>query len=495
VSQHNFSFFTGKAPDFSSPVAAKHLQAAVAKQEDQRVRTRAGFSAGQVHATGTVPVAAGPSYQQQGGTMQHMPALQPYGGSAHSLAAQGAGPAGPGYWAQTGQPAAPVQPPMMYSHQTSSRPLPMVGQMAAAQPVQTAPNQAGDAAAAVAQFIGMIQQMYAGGPVASGSGGHMDPEAKMAKALDELRLAPVELDKAFDDRCLYLHPARFLAGPVCSVRQLWLLAREVIGLGPLTALSGYDLETLGLDGCVTTKGWVLIHDPANPNQKLKHFSSVNVGSSSLNTKRLTLADGDGSAVDVSDSLRDILSLEDYKNSLRTLSKAMHLALPWNHSINAIEGFMASTNFCAKELGAYPNRPHLLAVFTDHVLNANSKRWINKQEFLGAAELRLSFDQWAGSRSLNMLTAKESGAGEQSKKFSYNKKFGQNFTGQPAKDGEKSARDRLCRRYNAGNCPNSYKDCVNPNDKSEKLQHYCSYEDSRGRVCRGKHSKVEHHKYR
>jgi hypothetical protein len=83
----------------------------------------------------------------------------------------------------------------------------------------------------------------------------MDPEAKMAKALDDLRASPAVYEAGADDRSSFLHPARFLAGPVCSLRQLWLLAREVIGLGPLVALSGYDLETLGLDGCVTTKGW------------------------------------------------------------------------------------------------------------------------------------------------------------------------------------------------------------------------------------------------
>jgi len=478
---------------FNSPVAAKNLQDAISKQEDQRVRTRAGFGASQSYAAAP---AANSGYAAPAMPAPGMPVLQQQRGPVQAQNAAATVMMGPGNWALGGM-AAPAQYAPMHAYMGSTRQLPVMGQPAAAPTAVAAPAQGADASAAVAQFIGMIQQLCAGVQSSGGQGGHTDPEAKMAKALDELRLAPLDIDRALDDRCQYLHPARFLPGAVCSVRQLWLAAREVIGLGPLTALSGYDLESLGLDGCVTTKGWVLIHDPANPNQKLKHFSSVNVGSSSLNTKRLTLADGDSSAVDVSDSLRDIISLEDYKNSLRTLSKAMHLALPWNHSINAIEGFMAATNFCAKELGAYQNRPHLLSVFTDHVLNNNSKRWVNKQEFLGAAEMRIFFEQWAGSRSLNLLTAKESGSGPgDQKKFPYNnKKFGQNFKNQNAREGEKSAKDRLCRRYNAGNCPNSYKDCANPNDKNDKLQHFCSYEDSRGRICRGKHPKVEHHKHR
>jgi hypothetical protein len=324
----------------------------------------------------------------------------------------------------------------------------------------------------------------------------------MAKALDDLRASPAVYEAGADDRSSFLHPARFLAGPVCSLRQLWLLAREVIGLGPLVALSGYDLETLGLDGCVTTKGWQLIHDPANHGLKLKFFSSVNVGSSSLNTKRLTLADGE-SAIDVSDSLREIMSLEDYKNALRTLSKAMHLALPWNHSVNAIEGFMHATNFCAKELGSFSTRPHLLAIFTDHVLNANSKRWVNKQEFLRAADLRPFFDQWAGSRSLNVLSARAAeppGAEDpQAKHRTFHNRNKNSYkpysnvnTGSTKPGSDKPKEPELCRRYNAGTCPNSHRDCTTGQHRAgEKLLHLCSYEDSKGRVCRGRHAKQDH----
>jgi hypothetical protein len=39
-----------------------------------------------------------------------------------------------------------------------------------------------------------------------------------------------------------------------------------------------------------------------------------------------------------------------------------------------------------------------------VLNANLKRCVNKQEFLGS-DLHPFFDQWAGSRSLNVLSAR------------------------------------------------------------------------------------------
>jgi hypothetical protein len=239
--------------------------------------------------------------------------------------------------------------------------------------------------------------------------------------------------------------------PSLSLRQMCLLAREVICLGPLVAFSGYNLESLSLDSCVTTKDWQLIHEPANPGLKLKFVSSATMGSSSLNTKRLTLA-GCESVIDVNDNLREILSLEDYKNTLHTLSKAMHLALPWNHSVNAIEDFMHATNFCTKELALFSIRPHLLATFTDHVLNGNSKCWVNKQQYLGAADLRPFFNQWAGFRSLNVFSARspdsdDTGRSRFNNRGKWQFKSFNNFQSNK-ETGDESKELELCRRYNA-----------------------------------------------
>jgi hypothetical protein len=177
---------------------------------------------------------------------------------------------------------------------------------------------------------------------------------------------------------------------------------------------------------------------------------------------------------------------------------MHLALPWNHSVNVNEGFMHATNFCTKELGLFSARPNLLAIFTDHVLNANSKRWVNKQEFLGAADLRPFFNQWAGSRSFNVLSSQstESSGAEDSQaknrsfhsrnKNSY-KPYSNNNTNSTKAGGDKS-KDPGVRSYNAGTCPNSDRDCtMGQNGAGENLLHLCSYEDSRSCSCCRKHA--------
>jgi len=168
-------------------VAAKNLQDAISKQEDQRVRTRAGFGAGQSYAAAP---AANSGYAAPAMPAPGMPVLQQQRGPVQAQNAAATVMMGPGNWALGGM-AAPAQYAPMHAYMGSTRQLPVMGQPAAAPTAVAAPAQGADASAAVAQFIGMIQQLCAGVQSSGGQGGHTDPEAKMAKALDELRLAPL----------------------------------------------------------------------------------------------------------------------------------------------------------------------------------------------------------------------------------------------------------------------------------------------------------------
>jgi len=141
----------------------------------------------------------------------------------------------------------------------------------------------------------------------------------MAKALEELRQNPVQIPAGVDDRAAVMHAARFLGGPTCSLQHQWLIAREIHGLDGVTPLAGYDTDALGISGCVTSRGWLEIHNPANPHLRLKYFSSSNVGSTAVSSRRLTLAEGENS-VDINESFRDLAHMEDLKTSVHTLMK-------------------------------------------------------------------------------------------------------------------------------------------------------------------------------
>ncbi len=70
------------------------------------------------------------------------------------------------------------------------------------------------------------------------------------------------------------------------------------------------------------------------------------------------------------------------------------------------------------------------------------------------------------------------------------------TGNTKLGSDKPKEPELCRRYNAGTCPNSHRDCTKGQHRAgEKLLHLCSYEDSKGRVWRGQHTKQDHRDWR
>ena len=256
----------------------------------------------------------------------------------------------------------------------------------------------------MAQFMQMMQYMATHFPPPATSTAK-DPESKMAQALEQLRLNPTQVPAGLDDRCEVLHEARFYGGAVGLLQDKWLRARELHGLEGVTPLASYDFDAVGIAGCITSKGLYDMHNPANPNLKLKHFSSTNVGSSSLSSKRLTLAEGDH-AVDINESFRELEHMADFKAALRVAMKAMTIVLPFNHSVSAIESFMENSVYCAEKTAHLSDkeRAQELTAFVDHVFHTNSRRWVAKQGFLTATELAPVFQSWIGSRPAGRLAA-------------------------------------------------------------------------------------------
>ena len=184
--------------------------------------------------------------------------------------------------------------------------------------------------------------------------------------------------------------------------------QDILSVPTVVPLSSYDMEAIGLSGCVTTRGWYELHDPASTSLSLKLFRSTNVGNSTSSTKRLKLADSDG-VINVVDNLQEIADLADFQTVLQAVSKAAAFAVPWNHSFNAIEGFLHATNFCAAELAHRPNRAALLTSFVNHVFGINTKKWSSDVVFLRAEELRSCWLAFFGTRSASVLTTTNTGS--------------------------------------------------------------------------------------
>jgi hypothetical protein len=200
--------------------------------------------------------------------------------------------------------------------------------------------------------------------------GKLQTNAKLTMNAQQLVANPAAIPGGLDDRKSFLHPARFFGGASCSAQELWLKAREHLGLNGVTPLGNYDLDSIGCGGCVTPRGWSVIHDPSSAELKLKLFHLPNVNSSSLSARKISLEDGE-SAINIGDSLRDIVDMDAFKSALNTLREAMATALPWNRSISALGGFFANNNFCTTDLNNIPKKAVILTEFCDYVLQRNA----------------------------------------------------------------------------------------------------------------------------
>jgi len=85
-------------------------------------------------------------------------------------------------------------------------------------------------------LLNLVQMMATGLAGPQQQSAPRDPETKMAKALEDLRANPVYIAEGYDDRCENLHPARFLGGAVCALQKKWHIARQLYGLGSVTAI-------------------------------------------------------------------------------------------------------------------------------------------------------------------------------------------------------------------------------------------------------------------
>jgi hypothetical protein len=344
-----------------------------------------------------------------------------------------------------------------------------------------------------------------------------DPGVKMAKNLEFLKSNPVNVEAGTDDRSFALHPARFMGGMACSAQKMCLEAREVHGLDGILPLANYDMAASGLGGCVTARGWLELHNPASTHLTIKLFSASNLGSSTGNTRRLTLA-GDEDGISIGEHLKEIEDLEELQQAMRVLCRAAQLTMPWNHSFNALDGFLHTSKWGAAELAGNGRRAATLTKFVNHVIGLNAEAWQLKNPFVSIGELKTRWTEWLATRPASEYTPFQSyvqasfqsgQAGAQAggqasrsarKKAARQQQFQQvqhftlpNLSTPPPNQGQggrPASTPKYCRKYNAGTCLNAAGHCRLPS--GTPLLHRCDKDTGNGVVCGGGHAKINHH---
>jgi hypothetical protein len=235
-----------------------------------------------------------------------------------------------------------------------------------------------------------------------------------------------------DNRWTSLHPARFLPGAACSATKLWLAAREVIGLTGPPPVGNYDMSAVGLGGCVTSRGWIELHNPSSSKLSVKMFS---INNCTAKTGRCSTA---GNPETANDDLQD---LGEFKLALRTLRTAASFVHPWNFSFLALEGFMMQSQYCQVDLAGLEKRALLLTQFVDYCIGQNADRWRDAEPFLNTGELKSAWAAFFGARPQSATSNKNKADRKTSLKAAPTRKWLD-----------------ICFPWNSGNCLKAPGDC-------------------------------------
>jgi len=296
------------------------------------------------------------------------------------------------------------------------------------------------------------------------------------------------------------------------VTQLWLEARKLWGPDGVEAIGNYDLETVSCTGCVTARGWELLHKPGCGDITIKLYTVANVGHSATGTRTMTLSGEDG--ITISESWKELTELADFKLAMRNLRMAARLAAPWNFSFDVIDGFLQSKDYMESDLAGLKKAPTISA-FTDYCLKTNASLWVRQGPFMDSARLEAVWTSWWSSRKAGVKAehygaSQEDGKGKQKggvhmdggQKSGYgqqgaNSKFQQGATNLPRHTGPPNEKT-ICKKFNDKTCQLSFKNCVTAIDgkPSIRLYHVCNFmkkkpDGSSDGLCMQFHPRLDH----
>jgi hypothetical protein len=219
------------------------------------------------------------------------------------------------------------------------------------------------------------------------------------------------------------------------------------------------MDSIGLGGLVTDKGWIELHDPAS--------QKINLQMLNINYK----ASGKSEDNDFSDT-------QELRLAFRALKGAMSMVMPWNKSMEALDGFLHETNYCREDTVKLEKRTRILSSFVDYVLKQNASRWRDSRPFLTTGDLKSSWATYFGARSQGNLPEKKGGQHNQNQ---HNQKQGFGDKSKPKQNSWQRTfsswnyfppaayQQGVCIKFNVGKCAEKGAECSQGN---KKFKHTC-----------------------
>jgi hypothetical protein len=225
------------------------------------------------------------------------------------------------------------------------------------------------------QSYGELAKANAAIAKATESASHRALDKRLATNFRELKTKRIKIEAGEDDCATLLHNARFLPGIDGPVNTLWIRAQQSLPDEGHRPLACYDMDTFGLGSQVSARGWAELHNPGSPDLSIKLFTAANLNASDRSIRDRQLFD---SSPSLTDQLPDPSNLDELKLAMATLTTAILLVKPWDHSIAVINGFLHSSRFCHQQLHGLPDYVPQLRAFIDRLLALNAGRWRSGQ---------------------------------------------------------------------------------------------------------------------
>ena len=296
---------------------------------------------------------------------------------------------------------------------------------------------------------------------------------KMAKNLEQIKKNPKKIEKGLDNRADIIHDSRFLGGHICKNSEIWLKAREKIGIFGLDPISRYDSEGLGMNGNINSHIWASLHNPGS-----KDFSIKMLSPEALNIAR------SANEKDANSCKKDFTNLNDVRLGLNTIRSATHLIHPWNLSTASLEYFLNSVHFGEKETMGNFEKIKFVTKFIDEVLANNAEAWDDSKPYMSANKIS---NKWVAD--LMTKGPKTFQKTEQKQKQQKNENQDGNKTGMFKKV---YVPGYVCRRFNFNACPNQGDaSCAAPWNSALKLKHICAFANPDRTLCQKFHSFQDH----
>lgn len=285
-----------------------------------------------------------------------------------------------------------------------------------------------------------------------------ETEDKLAANKSNLMTKFTEVLAGRDNRWTVLHPARYLPGAACSAQKQYITAREVLGLTSPPSVGCYDMNSVGMGGFVTNKGW----------HELGSFGSNKLKTSlfNINNAAKSCSNRNGSP-DESAEMKDV---SEFSLALRTMRAAAQFVCPWNYSFLALENFLHQKEFFKDELKNDENPAKTLCQFSDFVLSENANHWRDGTGFLTTGELKAYWDSFIGARPQARVFTAQPAASQNRQAPAQSQKNQQ----QTASRKRKFPFVDICGKWNVGNCPKAPGTCFS--FKGTPLRHVCNWRD-------------------